>query len=146
VVLVEKSEPFVEALAVRNAKGAGFAQPPFADCGGSISGLLEHLGNSNVIGTQRDAPAAPRCVGTDPAMAGMTSGHETAAGRGAYGSASVSLGKPDPFRRHTVDVRGCKALLPEAAEVAVPKVVGENKNDVRGRKGRRQKRSCRRRV
>jgi hypothetical protein len=63
-------------------------------------------------------------------VAGVLAGHETAAGRGAYGAAGVGLGEANAFGGEAADVRGADALLAIAFEVAEAEVVGEDEEDV----------------
>ena len=70
-------------------------------------------------------------------MAGVQAGHQGAPRRGADRAAGVALGKPPPFGCQAIEVGGLDALLPEAAEIAIAQVVGQNEHDVRPASGRR---------
>jgi hypothetical protein len=46
--LVEIAEPVIEAFFVRDARGIGLAQAPFADDTGGVASAFEQLGDGHV--------------------------------------------------------------------------------------------------
>jgi hypothetical protein len=129
--LVEIPEEIIKSLPVRDTRRARFSQSPLADQSRSIARLLENLRHGDIPGSQRIAAVAP-----DDGPAGMQSGHQRAARRGADRAACVVLSKPDTFSGHAVQVGRADLLLPVAARISVPQIVSQNINDVGLRRNR----------
>jgi hypothetical protein len=60
----------------------------------------------------------------------ITSGHQRRAGRGAHGRANVKIRESHTLCGHVVEMRRFKSLRPEAADVGIAQVIGENDNEV----------------
>ena len=76
-------------------------------------------------------------VASHEAMTGMQARHQGAPGRSAHGIARVVLREPHALRGQPVDMGRLEVLLPVAAQVAVPGIVGHDVDDVRFLWGRR---------
>ena len=77
IPLIEIAEEIIESLLPRNSGRALFPDPPFADCGRLITGLLKHFPDRHVFGQQRPVTIFPH-----PGVTCVLTGHKTAAGRG----------------------------------------------------------------
>ena len=75
VDLVQIAVELVEALLVGHARGAGVAQPPFAEDAGGVPRFLQDFGDRNVL-RQKRCPAA---VDSHGGVAAVVPGHQHAA-------------------------------------------------------------------
>ena len=126
VGLVKITEPFVEALQIRDARTSGAAQSPLAEDTGAVAGLLQDFGHRDIGLLQVDIFRVP----ADAAVADVLARHKGAPRGSADGIAGVNLREAHAFGGEAVDVRCLNALLPETAQVAVAEIVGENENDI----------------
>src|ERR1043166_5044869 len=69
-------------------------------------------------------------ISADIGMAGVFSGHQSAARRRAHGVPGVCLGETHSFRRKAVNIWRLYQFLAKAAEIAVAQVVRQNENDI----------------
>jgi len=119
MVLVQVAEEEVEPLLVVVSGVPGLAEAPLAAQPGRVPGGLQDLGHRAVARFERHLG-----VPADATMAGVQPGHQDAPARGADRASGVALGEPQPVGGQAVDPRGLDDLLPVAADVAVPEVVG----------------------
>src|SRR5207253_1633990 len=114
--------------------GVLVTQTPLADQASVIPNLLQHLCHSQVAGPERLC-----CIAAHPRMTCVQSSHQSAARRGADRAARVEIGEADAFGSQPIEVRRLDPALSVAAQITVPKVVGQNQNDARSPRRRRMK-------
>src|SRR5262249_15136963 len=125
VDLVEVAEEVVKPLAVGDAGAARLPQTPLADETRAVAGPLEHLGHGGVLGPQRH-----QRVAANLGVPGVPARHQTTAGWRADGAAGVALRESNTVGGELVEVWRQNLLLPVAAEIAVPQIVGKYQNNV----------------
>jgi hypothetical protein len=129
VVRVRQAEVVVESVPGRQELRV-VAQVPLTVDRGRVAPALEQLGEGRL--GRADAGARPRPERAEDADAiRVAAGQQRGAGSGADRLRRVELGQPDPFPRQPVQVRRRDPPRPEAAEVRVAQVIGENQDDVR---------------
>src|SRR5580765_2487441 len=69
-------------------------------------------------------------IAPDGAVAGVQAGHEGAAAGSTDGGSGVTLSKSHPLSGEAIDAGCANQFLPEAANIAVAQVVGEDEDDV----------------
>ena len=132
VIVIQKPEGVVEALALRRAGGPRPAQPPLADDRRAVARRMEHLGDRGVLRAQGHVAMAP-----DPGVPGVLPGHQRGARRGADRAPGIVLGEPDALPGQAVELRRLEPRLAVGAEIAVAEIVGLDQQDVRLPRGGR---------
>ena len=114
------------SMLVWRAYGAGQTEPPLPQHAGAVSRFFQYFRHGHVFRQQGHGGVPP-----DAPLAGVESGHQGGAGRGAERTACVALGEAHSFGGQPIDVRRWDFLLPVAAEVAITEIIRQDKNDVR---------------
>ncbi len=125
VGLIQVAEPVIEALLVRNARRLRLAEAPLADDAGRVAGPLEQLGHGDIRRPQRNP-----VVAANPGMSRVQPGHQAAPRRRTDRAAGVVIREDHPLGRHAVQIRRLNRLLPIAAQVPIPQIVGQNEDDI----------------
>ena len=125
--LVQVSIEFVEALFVRNARGAVVSQAPFAENTCGVAGLLEHFGDRDVLRQYRRAAA----VDPHRSVARVPSCHEHAPRWCTNTVACIDLCELRSLGSHPIQIRCADFLLAVAAEMAVTQIISHDEDNVR---------------
>ena len=136
--LARQAEEFVEPLDVGPTGGIVTAETPFAERPGHVARLTEDIGHRRDAGRERNLFALTDVeVVAHGGAAGIKSGHQHRAGRGADRVAAIVPGQHETLLGETVEVRGQDFRLPHEAHFAVAQVVGQDEDDVGTRLGGR---------
>lgn len=124
--LIQIPEERIKPLPCRYPCRAGLSKTPFADNSRSIAGLLKPPCRRNIFRLQRTA-----VIAANPGMARMQTRQQTASRRRTNSTARIMLSKAKPLRRHPVQLRRPNPLLPITAQIPIPKVIRQNKQNIR---------------
>ena len=113
---------------VGSPKIAGNTQAPLAIHAGGITSRLEDLGQHRHF--LDESKAIFRSIATGEAATRVLACHQRVAGRGADGIGRVVVGELDAPGGEAIDVGCLEFLLPEAGDVAVAEVIGEDVDDI----------------
>ena len=132
VGLAEKPEEEIKSLFERMAGPIGIVtEPPLADESGAVAGGFEQGGHGGFAGAEGLGHGVIASgIAPHGGVAGVLSGHEHGAGRGADGTSGIKLRETQAFRSHAVEVGGADFWLPITTQFAVSEIVGENEQDV----------------
>ena len=124
--LVQVAVVVVKSLVAGLSRGPFLPESPLPDQGGLVAGRLQHLRDCNILVLQLIL-----LVAADTRIALVQPCHQGAARGRTDGAASIMIGKPHSLRGHPVQLRGLDLRLAIASQVAIPKVVRKDVNDVR---------------
>ena len=117
-----------------------FAQPPFTDERGGVSGLTHNCSHGDIVGAQLLTPSGrARPVAAHPGPPSMLAGHQHAPRGSTDSGPGVKPGKAHTFGGHTVEPWRLNHFLAVAPQVSVPQIIGENKDDIGMLDGSRQR-------
>jgi hypothetical protein len=110
------------------------SQVPLAYDSSRIAFFLKEFSNGSFSGMQTPVFMGMDVSGDADARR-VASREEGGAGRHANRGCRIEVRETHPLSCHTVQMRGGNVSGPVATQIAVPKVVAKNKDDVRGERG-----------
>ena len=131
LALTQVPEPLVEALLLRRPARTRRTETPFPDQPGCVPRRIEPARQSERLRRQCELPLGLHLdVVAHEGVPRVQPRQEHAARRRAHRRARVELREAQAFTREPIQIRRDDLLLPVAAELPVPEVVGHDQDDV----------------